>query len=267
MQTEVNVVFLVLASALFAVLMVAFVVIFLYITQKRSFKYSENLIKIKQEYDSAILNSQIEVQAQTLKEVSEELHDNVGQLLSSVIMHIKVLGEKGNSELQHHIEDTKALVMDVKEQVRHISRSISPQHIEDFGLWDSITYQADRINRIGAIKIDLKIEGQQKHFNPRIELVLFRMVQELMNNAIKHSECENIYVKLFYVNHKLTISVKDDGKGFDKTEILKNRQFKDGSGLHALENKAKYINCSITFTSGGNGTRVTLIKDFENENY
>lgn len=267
MQTEVNIVFLVLASALFAVLLVAFVVIFLYITQKRSFKYTENLIKIKQDYDSAILNSQIEVQAQTLKEVSDELHDNVGQLLSSVILHMKVLGEKAEPEIQKQIEDTKSLVTEVKDQVRHISRSISPQHIENFGLFDSITYQADRINRIGAIKIDLKIEGIQKNYNPRIELVLFRMVQELINNAIKHSECENIYIKLMYIYEKLTISVKDDGKGFDKAEILKNRQFKDGSGLHSLENKAKYINCSITFTSGGNGTRVTIIKDFENENY
>lgn len=267
MQTEVNLIFVALASALFAALLVAFVIIFLYITQKRSFKYTENLIKIKQEYDSAILNSQIEVQAQTLKEVSEELHDNVGQLLSSVILHIKVLNEKAQPDIQKHIEDTKSLVTEIKDQVRHISRSISPQHIENFGLFDSITYQVDRINRIGAIKIDLKIEGNQKNFNPKIELVLFRMVQELMNNAIKHSECENIYIKLLYVNDKLTISVMDDGKGFDKSETLKNRQFKDGSGLHSLENKAKFINCSLTFTSSSSGTRITLIKDFENENY
>jgi len=267
MPTELNNIYLILASALFAVLLITLVVIFLYITQKRSFKYGESLIKIKHEYDSAILNSQIEVQAQTLREVSDELQDHVSQLLSSAILHIKVLGDKGQPDLQRHIEDTKALVMDIKEQVRHISQSISPQDIANFGLWNSINYQAERINRIGFIKIDLKIEGHQKHFNPRIDLVLFRMVQELMNNAIKHSECENIYIKLAYIAEKVTISVKDDGKGFDKTKILKNRQFKDGSGLQALENKAKYINCSITFTSGGNGTRATLIKDFENENY
>ncbi|MDI1234736.1 MAG: ATP-binding protein [bacterium] len=267
MQTQVNILFVVLASAIFALLLVAFIVIFLNITQKRSFKYNENLLRIKQEYDSAILNSQIEVQAQTLKEISEELHDNVGQILSSVILHIKVIGEKAPVNIQKQIEDTKSLVTEIKEQVRHISRSISPQHIENFGLFNAITYQADRINRIGAIKIELKTEGKEKKYNPRIELVLFRMVQELINNAIKHSECENIYVKLNYVNEVLTISVKDDGKGFDETEILRDRQFRDGTGLHSLENKAKFINCSITFNSGEKGTKVTIIKDFENEYY
>ncbi len=265
MQTQINISFIIFASAFLAILMVAFVVSFLYITQKRNYKYNESIIQIKQDYESAILNSQIEVQAQTLQQVSEELHDNIGQMLSSVILHIEVLGRKAIPEVKTQAEQTRLLVQEVSEQVRHISRSISPQHIENFGLKDTIQYHADRINRIGVIKIDFKTEGEIREFNPKTELVMFRMVQELMNNAIKHSECENIFIKLKFENERLLISVNDDGKGFDKSQILKNKQFKDGSGLQALEKKARFINCSLTFTSNDKGTKVTLIKDFQNE--
>ncbi len=263
MQNEVNIEFIILASAFFALLMVAFVTTFLFVTQKRSFKYNENLALVKKEYESAILNSQIEVQATTLQQVSEELHDNIGQLLSSVLMFMEVLGSKGHPEMQSSIEDTKTVVTEIKEQVRHISRSISPKHIEDFGLSEAIGYQTDRINRIGAINVEFKVEGTIKKFIPGIEIVMFRMVQELMNNAIKHSECENIWITVSYEAEKLSINVRDDGKGFNKREVEKNKQFKDGGGLNSLENKARNIQCSISFNSSQKGTNVLFFKNFE----
>src|SRR5690349_13771545 len=129
MQDQGSTLVVIMASALFGVLIVAFISTFLFITRKRNYMYKENLTRIKREYDNAILNSQIEVQANTLQEVSEELHDNIGQLLSSTIMLVQVLSEKGNAALQKDIEATRSMVLEVKDQVRHISRSISPRHI------------------------------------------------------------------------------------------------------------------------------------------
>lgn len=267
MQNQVNILFLVLASAALALLVTAFVIFFLFITQKRSHDYNSTFSKIKKEYDASILNAQIEVQANTLQQISDEIHDNIGQKLISVKMNLGSIVNYGSAGPQSLVEDTNSIISEIIGELRHISKSISPRHIEDFGLADAISYQVDRINKAGNIHAELIINGTTKSFNPPIELVLFRMVQELMSNALKHSECSNINITLEFDEESIRITVKDDGKGFNKDDIEKKSRFMDGTGLHSIENKAKIINCSIAFNSGLHGTIITIIKKFTNDHH
>jgi signal transduction histidine kinase len=267
MQNQVNIVFLILASVFFALLMVAFVTIFLYVTQKRSFKYNENISVIRKEYETAVLNSQIEVQANTLQQLSDEIHDNIGQKLSFTKMSLNGLTQNIPPDKLPLLEETNLVLSEIISELRHISKSISPRHIEDFGLAEAISYQVEWVNKAEEITAELNMSGDKKSFNPRVELVVFRMVQELMNNAVKHSECKSILVSMLYENEKITIRIKDDGKGFDMNTIEQNANFRNGTGLHSIENKAKTINCSIAFSSNKNGTMVTLTKNFQNDSY
>lgn len=263
MQTQTNILFLILASAAFALLMIAFITAFLYITQKRSFRYTENIGKIKKEFDDAVLGAQIEVQANTLQQISDEIHDNIGQRLSLTKMNLGRLSKDTATESVPLLEETSNILSEIIAELRHLSKSISPRHLNDFGLTEAIAYQIDRINKADEIKATFSCSGLLKAHNPQVEVVMFRMIQELMNNAVKHSECKHIDVNMTIENNTATIIVKDDGKGFDRNSVKQESSFKDGTGLHSIENKAKSINCSIAFSSGDQGTVVRLVKNFE----
>ncbi len=263
MQTQANILFLILASAAFALLMVAFITLFLYVTQKRSFRYTENISRIKKEFDNAVLSAQIEVQANTLQQISDEIHDNIGQRLSLTKMNLGRLTKDTASHSVPLLEETSVILSEIIAELRHLSKSISPRHLKDFGLSEAIAYQIDRINKADEIKATFTCTGQLEFHNPQVEVVMFRMIQELMNNAVKHSDCKNIDVDMAIENNTVTIVVKDDGKGFERNAVKSKASFRDGTGLHSIENKAKSINCSIAFSSGDTGTVVRLVKNFE----
>lgn len=260
MQSEISPLFLVIAGAFLGLLLVIFVISFLLLTQKRSFRYQESIAEMKKQYESAILKSQVEVQAQTLQHISEEIHDNIGQMMQAIRLNLTNIARTRPEDMESRINETKEIVVDIIAELRHLSKSISSKRIADFGLYEAISYQVSRINKTNEINATLTVEGENKTFDPDVELVLFRMVQEALNNAIKHSGGNTINVKLAYFDKKLTIAVSDNGKGFSGESSAKG--FASGSGLFSLKEKAKNINCDLTFASDSNGTTVQLIKSF-----
>lgn len=265
MQSEISALYIVIASAFFGLLLVIFVISFLLITQKRSFKYIENIAEMKKQYESAIMKSQIEVQAQTLQHISEEIHDNIGQLLQTIRLNLFTINRDLTEDQSRMVNETKEIVVDIIAELRHLSKSISSKRLADFGLAEAINYQILRINKSNAISASMAITGDNKKFNPEIELVLFRMVQEVLNNAIKHSQGSEIKVQLNFSDNYLNIEIADNGIGF--TNNTSEKKFSDGSGLFSLKEKAKNINCDLNFVSNNKGTIVTITKYFKNETY
>ncbi|MES2618967.1 MAG: ATP-binding protein [Bacteroidota bacterium] len=265
MQSEISTLYIVITSAFFGLLLVIFVISFLLITQKRSFKYIENIAEMKKQYESAILKSQIEVQAQTLQHISEEIHDNIGQLLQTTRLNLININRNLSGEQAQMINETKEIVVDISAELRHLSKSISSKRLADFGLAEAINYQIMRINKSNEMSAEMVITGENKKFNPEIELVIFRMVQEVLNNAIKHSRGSEIKVHLTFTEQSLSIVIADNGTGF--TNNTSDKKFSDGSGLFSLKEKAKNINCDLNFVSNSEGTSVTITKYFKNETY
>ncbi len=192
---------------------------------------------IQLRFQQELLQTQIEIQEQTLKTISQEIHDNVGQILSLAKLNLNIF-PAANDEQQTKINDTKQLVSKAIIDLRNLSRSMYGDQLNELGLNDAIANELSIIRNTGQFNTELIIQGEKFKLSLQHELVVFRMLQEALNNIIKHAKAKNIEVVLQYSNPAFAMSVTDDGKGFDPTSINNS---KNGMGLKSMKNRAALI--------------------------
>jgi two-component system, NarL family, sensor kinase len=255
-ESEITVI--IVASTIILLLLATFIVLFLFIHQRRAYRYKRQVQKMQEEFSKA----QIELQEQVLGTVSAEIHDNLGQMLSVIKLNLsklsKMVGVEAKKE-EELIGEIKTQVSGVITDMRNILKTLSPDFISDFGLSEAVKIELERIDRTGHIKTNLSIGGEPIKFNPKVEIVLFRIAQELMNNAIKHAEATLLQVDLQYSGGLLKMTVSDDGKGFDPDSLLLRDAGQSGNGLKNMKNRVKVIGGNLNFVSSKQyGTRIII---------
>jgi two-component system, NarL family, sensor kinase len=265
-ESEITVI--IVASTIILLLLATFIVLFLFIHQRRAYRYKRQVQKMQEEFRQEMLKAQIELQEQVLGTVSAEIHDNLGQMLSVIKLNLskltKMVGVEAKKE-EELIGEIKNQVSGVINDMRNISKTLSPDFISDFGLAEAVKIELERIDRTGFIKSVFVIEGEPFKFNPKVEIVLFRVTQELMNNAIKHAEASVLEVVLKYSDEKLMMTVADDGKGFDLDAIADREAGQSGNGLKNMANRVKVIGGTLNFISSEDkGTKVEIEISIQN---
>lgn len=237
------------------ILVSALIIIFFMVFQKRKNKMLIDKIKQQQAFEEELTNSRLEIQEQTLKNVGQELHDNVGQLLSYASMQLNLVSSLATDIVKSKVDDTKEVLQNTIQEVRALSKSLNADVISNFGLVDSIQNEVDRLNKLNVLKADLKIIGGNFELkNKKDEIILFRIVQEFFSNTNKYADAQNLKVVIEYINNTLNISLEDDGNGFDEKTIEK------GSGLINMRSRAALINTDFQFaTQPTKGTRLKLM--------
>lgn len=204
------------------------------------------------EFKNQLLETQIEIQEQTLKTISEEIHDNVGQVLSLAKLNLNTLSNTEDKKIQ----DTKNLVSKAINDLRNLSRSIHGDRIAQLGLQQSLEDEMNILQNSGQFTTALNIVGNNYKLAPQKEMVLFRIVQEALNNAVKYSKAKNITVQLNYQPQIFSLSISDDGIGFNAAALPAT---KTGIGLTSMQNRATLIGGEFTITSAaGNGTIINI---------
>ncbi len=229
------------------IIVTTLVIVFFIVFQKRKNKLLFEKIKQQQSFEEELSKSQLEIQEQTLKNVGQELHDNVGQLLSYASMQLNLVSTAVADEVKGKIDDTKDVIKETIQEVRALSKSLNADIISNFGLKESVQNEVDRLNKLKKINAKLVIEGD--HFtlkDTKDEIILFRIIQEFFSNTMKYSEAKNLNVKLKYKPNDLLIIIQDDGKGFDENSIKK------GSGLINMKSRAQLINTDFELTAKPN---------------
>lgn len=207
-------------------------------------------IEAEKHFEQEIAESQIEIREQTLRNISWELHDNIGQLLTLAKIQLQSVADNPDNI----VEVTQTLSNSLTE-IRALSRIINPDFISNVKLVEAIQLEIDRFNRLNYIKASLKIEGETLDLNSKSEIVIFRILQEFFSNTIKHSKATELKVSLHYEPQKLTIVAEDNGKGFDIEAKDKN-----GIGLLNMKKRGNLINAEINIESQINkGTTLTIV--------
>ena len=224
-----------------------------YKNRQRKFKIEKEYLKAQ--FSQTLLQSQLEIQEQTLQQVSRELHDNLGISASLVKIHLTTL-PLGNAELLPvKVEETKDLVRQLITDIKALSVRLDGDRVGRVGLIKSIGTEIERINKTGQFTASLTQDGSTPEIDPGKATILYRMVQEILNNAVKHSQAKNIKVNVQTSDKNLTLAISDDGCGFD-WEAKSNSS---GAGLFNLTNRANLIQAVLSFNSvAGNGTTVTI---------
>jgi len=186
-----------------------------------------------------------------LRNISWELHDNIGQLLT--LAKIQLHQIKGENE--GIIEVTETISKSLNE-LRALSKLINPDALKNIMLPEALGLEVARFNRLNFIEATLTIHGDEEIIDDKAEIILFRILQEFFSNTIKHAKASKLDVTLTYENKKLTIVAIDNGKGFDKSEDQPNK----GIGLLNMKSRGKLIGAEIELESQvEKGTKLTII--------
>lgn len=209
----------------------------------------------KQEFGFKI----IEAQEEERRKLSREIHDGPAQMLANVMLRSqlidKVFREKGNEDGFKEIQDLRKMVRSALYEVRRIIYDLRPMALDDLGLIPTLKKYLSTIEEYnGATTISLVYIGTDKRIPARFEIALFRLIQEAVQNALKHAEAKEIKVKLEMTKTHVTVIVKDDGKGFD-IRAKKENSF----GLIGMRERVELLEGHLTIDSSiGSGTVIMI---------
>lgn len=245
----------IIAITIILLILGAFTVIITLAYRKRRNRHIAEKISLEFAFKQELLKTQIEVQEQTLSNVGRELHDNITQVLSFVKLNLARLGKTLNYIEQQKIEENRELIARAINDLRHLSKSLSFEHIMHQGLIKALEAETDRINASELIKINLKINGDSFSLGEQRELILFRIFQEALNNALKHSGANRLNISLRYSEELFNLTLEDNGAGFSPDELADNA----GSGLKNMRNRAAMMGAEATiYSSPGKGCSITI---------
>lgn len=214
--------------------------------------------KMRELFASQLASSRIEMQEQTLQYVSRELHDNIGQVASLLKIYLATLKYDDEPKLRAKIEDSKNLVQNLVTDIKLLSTTLNTDKLVKMDLPDAVKIEGEKIDRTGEFKVNVMVEGDHVAMDNDKKLILFRMIQEILNNTVKHSDAKHINIKFSYIENNLILVITDDGRGFNVEERLADNQ--SGNGLINLQNRALAIKSELQISSTpGSGTTHKLI--------
>lgn len=252
-QKEIQILILV-TTVIVLILVITLIFFFFYFQQKKT-AYLIKQRETQKRFDEEITKSKLEIQEQALQNISWEIHDNVGQLLSVAKMQLNIIQLDLPEKEQQKIIETGEIVGKSLQELRGLAKSLNPDSIKNKGLIDSIQSEMDRFNRLNFINATFDISGESFHLNNEKEIILFRILQEFSNNTLKYSKAKNLNIKLIFVEDTLEVYAKDDGIGFDSNDPATQ----NGIGLLNMKSRAKLIGGKINLNSKINeGTKLFI---------
>ena len=217
-------------------------------------------------FEEQLHQARLEIQHQTLTYLAQEIHDNVGQILSLAKIQLSSFKE-GDPVDFPILHDARENVARSLQDLRSLSKGLHAGQIRSFNIRQAIDEEVQRITRTGAFTISVTSEGDEHTIGDDKQLILFRIIQECLNNCLKHARATSVNIGFNWFPHQLRVRVRDDGQGFDaeKTLRLSNIGGSDiGLGLQNILNRARVTGGSGDIRSRpGEGTTVTVQIPYE----
>lgn len=243
---------LIVIGSFFFLLVAIGIIILVLVYQKKQLRFIYEKKHLANQFQEELLKSRLKAQEETLSNLSREIHDNIGQLVSSAKMLVGVANRKF-PDIGDTLNQADQSLSQAMNELRAISKSLSTEWLEQFNFFENLQNETRRISTSGEINIHVSHEGTIELSKER-QLILFRMVQESIQNAIKHSHASNIYITANPEKDNLVISIEDNGNGFDLNDS--NRQ---GIGMTNMKHRAALIGGEVQWLSDSKGTKVSII--------
>lgn len=245
---------IVIVGSIILILVGFFIVSFMFLYTKRHNRHLMEKKELQTQFQQELLRTQMEIQEQTFKTISQEIHDNIGQMLSLAKMNLsKFEIDRNNSD--EAVLSAKSLVSHAVSSLRDLSRTLNTDTISTIGLLKSIELELQLVEKTTGVETAIEINGRPQKLEPQKELIVFRFVQESLHNSVKHASAEHLSVHANFEDGFLQLHICDDGVGFKYPNS--NEQ---GSGLRNMQSRSKLINADWNLESSpGKGTKIHLI--------
>lgn len=215
-------------------------------------------------YAEELLKTRLEIQETTLRHISQEIHDNFAQTLGLVKLTMATANPHQPEQVSGALLRSKELVAQVIQAMRQLSHSLSPDCLEHQGLQALIAQQLQQLEKTNQYTTKFTVNGYAEQRNLQKEMMVLRIVQELLNNIVKHAKATSISIDMAFQQDQLTIAVKDNGVGFDNGLAQSTTAPSSGLGSLNLQKRIQMIDGSINITSSpGNGTKVVITVPYE----
>ncbi len=217
------------------------------------------------EHQLRVLSSKLlETQENERRVIAQELHDSIGASLTAIRYGLEEklhrMGKGGSPQEGISLEQIIRIVRDTIDEIHRISSNLRPSVLDDMGLIVAIRSVCRELQDVReGIRIETQIEVQEDGIQESLGIVIYRILQEALNNAFKHSEADRVCVRLTKADGFLELSIEDNGQGFDMTERLNHESRREGMGLVGMKDRAELSNGAFEIQSeAGKGTTILV---------
>ncbi len=195
--------------------------------------------------------------------IARDLHDETGQALTAIGMGLRGLSSKlgpRNKEALNTLHKLETLTADSLKELQHLMTDLRPSHLDDLGLSAALRWYAGKIQEHSSLNIRVDIHGEECELDDAMKITVFRIIQESLNNIIKHSQAAHVNIHLHIEEKNVRISVMDNGVGFDLQQVQQRRSNRPSLGLAGMEERAALLGGTVTVQSRpGYGTEVEAL--------
>lgn len=216
----------------------------------------EKVRTIEKENQISSLHAMINGQEVERTRIARDLHDGLGGLFSTVKMHLSTLPRDVPPVSQNQLYlKTLELVNDAGEELRRVAHNMMPNILMKLGLVDALKEFCANICSGKMLEITFQSFGMERRLDASTEITIYRIIQELINNILKHSGASQVLLQINRHNHHLNVTIEDNGPGFDPDKINKNT----GVGIESVKNRVALLNGQISFDTRSNiGTTIMI---------
>ncbi|TWI79474.1 histidine kinase [Lacibacter cauensis] len=256
-----NVTYVVYFGTFGMLLLAVGLIVFIVIHQRKVIYFQLRMKKMQEEQQQMMLQASIESQEEERQRIAADLHDDAGPLLATVRLYLNenLIHQDQATQLQS-IYNAKQIIDDTIQLIRNMSHSLIPPTLKNFGLESAVNDMFQKINGSGSISASARFHDYKRRLKLDYELSIFRVLQELVNNTIKHSHCSFIHLTQNKTDQYIYIRIHHDGEGLTQTEYEKLRDTPQGMGLKNIFSRVKILNSKILFEKDPSNTyyKVTI---------
>jgi signal transduction histidine kinase len=241
--------YIALATFVIVILSVLMLLVYLWYRHKQRIA-DKNLVLLQKEKEMQVLRAMMDGEETERSRLAKDLHDGVGGLLSATKMHLSILqNDQSFPDIHNHFNHTVSMLDSASHEIRMIAHNLAPELLVKFGLNKALATYFSRLQS-PDFKIDYLKVGEVPRLETNFELLVYRVIQELINNVIKHAHAHYVLVQMSYHEEALSVTVEDNGIGLNPGES-------EGLGFSNLKSRLDAVNGYIEIDSSpGNGTTV-----------
>lgn len=223
-------------------------IIFIILHQRRVTKFQQKLQQMELDQQKMMLNASIKMQEEERQRLAADLHDDAGPLLATARLYLNenLVNQDKVNQLQS-IFQARQIIDDTIQLIRNISHDLMPPTLKNFGLESAINDLFQKISGSGTINASQRFHDYNERLKAEKELVVFRIVQELINNILKHSNASFIHLTQNVHENKFYLRIHHDGRGIVQSDFEKLNKSNVGLGLKNISSRARLLQGHIVF--------------------
>ena len=245
-------------------------IVFIIFHQRKVIRYQLKLQRLEQDQQKLLLNASIRLQEEERQRIAADLHDDAGPLLATARLYLNenLVNLDKTTQLQS-IYNAKQIIDDTIQLIRNISHSLMPPTLKNFGLESAVNDLFQKISGSGSMNASSRFHDYKERLQAENELIIFRVIQELVNNILKHSNASFIHLTQNTSGNKFFIRLHHDGRGITQNDFNKLNKSNVGLGLKNIQSRLKVLHGKIFFEKDMSQTyykvTIELLKDEDNK--